>query len=321
MTYTIDVHIGPDHIMRSLRQDVATGLTKTPKQLPPKWFYDDRGSRLFDAITRLPEYYLTRRESEILRARSAEIAELTEADTLVELGSGTSEKTRMVIDALANSGRLKSFVPFDVSEGILREAAHSIGRAWPGVDVHAVAGDFDLHLKHIPADGRRLIIFLGSTVGNLDPAARKGFLDEIAGLMDPGDHFLIGADLVKDIAVLEAAYNDADGITEAFNKNVLHVINRELNGNFDPDRFDHLAFFDTQNSWIEMRLVARSPHPVVIEDLDLEIDLAQDEFITTEISTKFVLDDISEEISATGMRIKETWTDERGDFALILAAR
>ncbi|HWL65393.1 MAG TPA: L-histidine N(alpha)-methyltransferase [Actinomycetota bacterium] len=321
MTYTIDVHVGPDHVMRSLRNDVATGLTREPKQLPPKWFYDDRGSQLFDAITRLPEYYLTSRESEILSARSAEIAALTEADTLVELGSGTSAKTRMLLDALARAGRLRLFVPFDVSEGVLREAAHSIGRAFPTVDVHAVAGDFDLHLQHLPKGGRRLVIFLGSTIGNLDPAARKAFFDEIAGDLDPGDHFLVGADLVKDVAILEAAYNDPSGVTEAFNKNVLSVINRELHADFDIDRFAHLAFFDADNSWIEMRLISQVAHPVAIPDLDLEIELAKDEYITTEISTKFVLEEISDEIAATGMTVRRAWTDERADFALLLAAR
>src|SRR4051794_27221561 len=256
--FTIDVHLGADELTAALRTEAASGLGADPKQLSPKWFYDDRGSHLFDAITRLPEYYPTRCERSILEARAAEIAQWSNATTLVELGSGTSEKTRLLLDALHAHGTLDRFVPFDVSEQTLRDAAVAIESEYPGVDVHAVVGDFERHLPSIPKGGRRLVAFLGGTIGNLDPAQRATFLGTIAAGLAPGDALLLGTDLVKPADRLVAAYDDAQGVTAAFNRNVLLVLNRELDATFDPDEFDHVALWNADAEWIEMRLRARN---------------------------------------------------------------
>ena len=250
----VDVHLHGDAIARALAHDVRAGLTQMPKMLPPKWFYDDRGSRLFDEITRLPEYYPTRAERSILDEHATEIAKRTGADTLVELGSGTSEKTRLLLDALRDQCGLRRFVPFDVSEETLRDAAAAIADEYPGVSVHAVVGDFEQHLATVPAGGRRLVAFLGSTIGNFAPEPRHELLDAIAGLLVPGDALLLGTDLVKDPDRLVAAYDDAAGVTTEFNRNVLHVINRELDADFPVERFEHVARWDPDAEWIEMRL-------------------------------------------------------------------
>ncbi|MEA2704675.1 MAG: L-histidine Nalpha-methyltransferase, partial [Actinomycetota bacterium] len=253
----IDVHLAPDALRSALRADVAEGLTASPKELPPKWFYDERGSELFDEITRLPEYYPTRRERAILEQRAPEIAALSGADTLVELGSGTSEKTRLLLDAcVAGGAGLRRFIPFDVSEATLRQAATAVAAEYPTVAVHAVCGDFDHHLGTIPGGGRRLVAFLGGTIGNLDPKPRAEFLAALSANLAPGDALLLGTDLVKDPGRLVAAYDDAAGVTAAFNRNVLRVVNRELSADFDPDSFAHVALWDPANEWIEMRLRA-----------------------------------------------------------------
>ena len=241
MTIQIDVLLGPDDIERALRDDVSRGLASTPKELPPKWFYDDRGCELFDAITRLPEYYPTETERSILHAEAAAIATASGADTLVELGSGTSDKTRTLLDAMAATGQLKRFMPFEVNEATLRDAATTIAAAYPGTDVHAVVGDFEHHLTELPPIGRRMIAFLGSTIGNFGPAERKGFLADLTATMRPGDSLLLGTDLVKDVDRLERAYDDGQGVTAEFNRNVLHVVNRELGADFDVNDFEHVA--------------------------------------------------------------------------------
>jgi L-histidine N-alpha-methyltransferase len=315
----IDVHLGQDELDAALRDDVRRGLTSTPKELPPKWFYDDRGSMLFDEITRLPEYYPTRREREILQARAADIAEITGADTLVELGSGTSEKTTLLLDALHDAGRLRRFVPFDVCEPVLRDAAATIAARYDGLGVIAVVGDFEHHLDQIPDIGRRLIVFLGGTIGNLVPDERARFLSEIAAQMGPDDAFLLGTDLVKDVARLEAAYDDPAGVTAAFNKNVLTVINDRLGGDFDPDRFDHVARFDTDNEWIEMHLRSTADQTVTIRDLDLTVHFAAGEEMRTEISAKFTRPRVEAELLAAGLKPAQWWTDPAGDFAVSLA--
>jgi L-histidine N-alpha-methyltransferase len=315
----IDVHLGQDELDAALRDDVRRGLTSTPKELPPKWFYDDRGSMLFDEITRLPEYYPTRREREILQARAADIAEITGADTLVELGSGTSEKTTLLLDALHDAGRLRRFVPFDVCEPVLRDAAATIAARYDGLGVIAVVGDFEHHLDEIPDIGRRLIVFLGGTIGNLVPDERARFLSEIAAQMGPDDAFLLGTDLVKDVARLEAAYDDSAGVTAAFNKNVLTVINDRLGGDFDPDRFDHVARFDTDNEWIEMHLRSTADQTVTIRDLDLTVHFAAGEEMRTEISAKFTRPRVEAELLAAGLKPAQWWTDPAGDFAVSLA--
>jgi L-histidine N-alpha-methyltransferase len=315
----VDVHLEPDDAARALEADVCAGLTASPKTLPPKWFYDDRGSELFDAITRLPEYYPTRTERSILLERAGEIAELTRADTLVELGSGTSEKTRVLLDALAKEGTLTRFVPFDVSEATLRASAAQIARAYPGIAVHAVVGDFERHLRELPTGGRRLIAFLGSTIGNLDRAGRAAFFTEVASGLAPGDTLLLGTDLVKDVDRLVAAYDDADGLTAEFNRNVLRVINRELDADFVPESFAHVARWNADDEWIEMWLRADAAQRVHVGALGLDVAFADGEAVRTEISAKFRHAGVRAELAGAGLALARWWTDPGGDFALSLA--
>lgn len=307
--------------MSSIEDDVHRGLTARPKDIPPKWFYDDRGSELFDEITRVAEYYPTRRERSILEARAAEIAVGTNADTLVELGSGTSEKTRVLLDAMRDAGTLRRFVPFDVSKRTLHDAAAAIEKEYVGIDVQPVVGDFTLDLHNIPSGGHRLVVFLGGTIGNLLPDARAVFLRDVAAMMAPDDYLLLGTDLVKDVGRLESAYDDARGVTAEFNKNVLHVMNRELGADFDVDAFEHVAVFDTEREWIEMRLRSTRAQTVHVKALDLEVEFASGEEMRTEVSAKFTRARVERELRAAGMELVEWWTDPDGDFALSLAKK
>jgi L-histidine Nalpha-methyltransferase len=316
---TVDVHLAPDATARALEADVRAGLGVTPKTLPPKWFYDDRGSELFDEITRLPEYYPTRTERSILLEHARDVAELTKADTLVELGSGTSEKTRLLLDALRDAGTLERFVPFDVSEQTLRDAAAAVAREYEGVRVHAVVGDFEHHLGELPDGGTRLVAFLGSTIGNLAPEARSEFLADLAETLAPGDALLLGTDLVKDIDRLVAAYDDRAGVTAAFNRNVLSVLDHELDADFDPDAFEHVARWNTDSEWIEMWLRSRRAQTVHLRKLGLTVEFAAGEELRTEISAKFRRAGIERELSAAGFHLAEWWTDPAGDFALSLS--
>ena len=318
-TLVIDAHLHADDLARSLRADVRRGLTLQRKELPPKWFYDGRGSELFDEITRLPEYYPTRREREILVREAATIASRTQADTLIELGSGTSEKTRLLLAALDTAGTLSRFVPFDVSEPPLRDASVAIGGEYPGVDVHAVVGDFDHHLGALPGGGRRLVAFLGGTIGNMQPDRRARFLRELRATMEPGDSLLLGTDLVKSPARLVPAYDDAAGVTAEFNRNVLHVINRELDADFVPELFAHRAVWDETNEWIEMRLRSLADQRVDIPGVELTVMFAAGEEMRTEISAKFRLSKVARELATTGWDLDSWWTDRAGDFALSLS--
>jgi len=315
----VDVHVEPDSMVRALEADVRAGLAAAPKTLPPKWFYDDRGSELFDEITRLPEYYPTRAERSILRDRADAIAKTTGADTLVELGSGTSDKTRILLDAFAEAGTLRRFVPFDVSEETLRSAASAIAREYDDIDVHAVVGDFEHHLDQIPTGGRRVVAFLGSTIGNFAPVERAEFLSEVAGSLAPDDSLLLGTDLVKDVGRLIAAYDDAAGVTAEFNRNVLRVLNRTLDANFDVDAFAHVARWDPIEEWIEMRLRANGAQKVVIDRLGMDVHFADGEELRTEISAKFRHQGVERELAAAGLQLTEWWTDTAGDFALSLS--
>ena len=323
MTITLDVHLDDLDMEQALRNDVYVGLTSTPKVLPPKWFYDDRGSELFDEITRLPEYYPTRREREILDTRAGDIARLTGADTLVELGSGTSTKTRLLLDALRDAGQLRTFVPFDCSEATLCAASDAIAEAYPGVRVHAVVGDFERHLGLLPheAGSRKLVAFLGGTIGNLAPPERAKFLNELGGGLDEGDYLLLGTDLVKDRDRLVAAYDDAQGVTAEFNRNVLRVINRSLDANFTPEEFDHVAVWNDDEEWIEMRLRSRVVQLVDVRDLDLQVGFGEGEEMRTEISAKFRRERVEAELGAAGFELEQWWTDRAGDFGLSLSVR
>lgn len=300
----------------ALRADVLKGLTSTPKTLPPKWFYDAQGSELFEKITELPEYYPTRAEREILVDRAGEIAAATGARTLVELGSGSSEKTRYLIDALTG---LHTYVPVDVSDSALTQAGQALIEERPGLDVHALIADFTGGLVLPDTPGPRLVAFLGGTIGNLLPAERATFLASVRALLSPGDALLLGTDLVKDERVLVEAYDDAAGVTAAFNKNVLTVIDRELGADFDPGAFEHVALWDPDNEWIEMRLRSRTAQTVKVPALGLAVDFAAGEEMRTEVSAKFRRDGVRAELSAAGLELTHWWTDGQGRFALSLS--
>ena len=320
-TTTVEVHLEEADWSSHLAAETRRGLASPQPWIPPVWFYDELGSTLFEEITRLPEYYPTRAERSILAARSSEIAVVSGADTLVELGSGTSEKTMLLLAALADGpAGLERFVPFDVSEAPLRRAADEVADRWPDVRVSAVVGDFHRHLGEVDTAGRRLVAFLGGTIGNLDPASRHGFLTGIAEMLEADESFLIGTDLVKDRRRLVAAYDDAAGVTAAFNRNALVVLNRELGADFDPDAFVHRALFDEDNSWIEMHLVARSDQVVTVAGLDdLVVRFGAGEHLRTELSAKFTPEGIATELSDAGLAVRQQWTDDAGDFLLTLA--
>lgn len=315
---TIDRHLTPEDLAATMREDVRRGLTASPKVLAPKYFYDGRGSELFEEITRLPEYYPTRAEREILETRAAEIADLTKARTLVELGSGSSEKTHLLLGALRDVGSLERYVPVDVSADAVEWAMPGLVEAYPGVEVHGVVADFERHLHLLPTEGPRLVAFLGGTVGNFEPDQRAAFLAAVAATMTPGDALLLGTDLVKDPARLVAAYDDAAGVTADFDLNVLRVMNASLGADFDVDGFQHLSVWNAEDEWIEMRLRSRRAQRVRLEALDLEVDFAEGEEVRTEISAKFRQSRVEAELEAAGLRPTAFWTDEAGDYALSL---
>ncbi len=315
--FRLDRHLLPDAMRTALEADVRAGLTATPKTLPAKWFYDARGSMLFDEITRLEEYYPTRREKEVLAREAASFADLTGADTFVELGSGTSQKTRLLLDALRDVGTLTRYVPFDVDESILSSAGQAVAQDYPGVEVHAVVGDFEHHLPLLRAGGRRLIAFLGGTMGNLDPHQRAQFLATLTATMGPDDALLVGTDLVKDPARLVRTYDDARGVTAQFNRNVLHVLQNQLGADLDPGAFEHVAVWDAEQEWIKMRLRARGPQTVRV--LDLAVAFADGEELRTEISAKFRRERVAQELAEADLRLERWETDASGDYALSLA--
>jgi L-histidine Nalpha-methyltransferase len=310
----------PDGFLASaLRADALAGLTATPKTLSPKWFYDERGSELFEKITLLPEYYPTRAERAILRAASSEIAAATGAAVLVELGSGSSDKTRLLLDALRDGGTLRRYVPLDVSESALIAAANRLLVSYPGLSVTAVVSDFEEHLRLPAADGARLVAFLGSTIGNLLPAERVAFLARLRSGLGPGDALLLGTDLVKDAAVLVAAYDDPAGVTAAFNKNVLAVLNAELGADFDRDAFEHVAIWDPQAEWIEMRLRSHQDQRVTLPTIGLAVDFAAGEEMRTEVSAKFRRGGVEAELAEAGFEMRSWWTDADRQFGLSLS--
>jgi L-histidine N-alpha-methyltransferase len=315
----VTTHIDDGTRAAELAADVRAGLTASPKTLPPKYFYDAVGSELFDEITRLPEYYPTRTERAILAERADEIALRTGAETLIEIGSGTSEKTRLLLHALAAHGSLRHFVPFDVDPAVLTAASAAINQEFPALSVEPVVGDFEKHLHLLPRGGRRLIAFLGSTIGNLEPHSRLNFLRSVRATMSPGDAFLLGTDLVKPADRLVAAYDDADGVTARFNKNVLRVVNRELDADFDLDGFEHVAVWDELQEWIEMRLRSTRSQAVNIGRLGMQVRFDAGEQLRTEISAKFRRERVADELARSGLRLTQWWTDPSADFALSLS--
>ncbi|MDP9793894.1 L-histidine N-alpha-methyltransferase [Catenuloplanes nepalensis] len=315
----LETHLDERDLAAALRADVRTGLTAARKWLPPKWFYDARGSELFEEITELPEYYPTRAERAILLARAGEIARITEAKTLVELGSGSSEKTRLLLDALLAHGTLGAFVPLDVSASALADAVTRLDAAYPALSVRGIVGDYTRHLHHLPDGGSRMIAFLGGTIGNLLPVERAEFLAGVRDVLDAGEWLLLGADLVKDVRTLLPAYDDAAGVTADFNRNVLRVINHHLDAGFEPERFDHVAVWDDGNEWIEMRLRAQEAMRVPVRGLDLVVDFARGELLRTEISAKFRPERLRDELATAGFRLRQRWTDDDGLFTVCLA--
>ena len=317
--FTLEQRLPADYFASSLRADALRGLAAPPRALPPKWFYDAQGSELFEQITRLPEYYPTRAEQEILTRRAPRIAALTGARTLVELGAGSSRKTRLLLDALTEAGTLERYSPLDVSASALTEAGEALCRDYPALRVTATVTDFETEFA-LPEDGGpRLIAFLGGTIGNLDTAQRNVFFGALREAVADGDAFLLGADLVKDPEVLVRAYDDSQGVTAAFNKNVLHVLNRELDADFDADAFEHRAVWNAREERIEMWLRAATAQTVKIRALDLTAEFDAGEEMRTEISVKFRREGLVAELAAAGFEVREWWTDEAGRFALLLA--
>jgi L-histidine N-alpha-methyltransferase len=326
MTTSIERLLPDGFLDSALREDARAGLSASPKTLPPKWFYDAQGSALFEKITELPEYYPTRTEKSILRAVSGEIAALSRASTLVELGSGSSEKTRLLLSALRSAGTLRSYVMVDVSESALVSAADALVAEYPGLDVHAVVSDFEADLGLPPADGvaaqadgPRLVAFLGSTIGNMTPPQRAVFLRTVRSRLRPGDAFLLGTDLVKEPDVLVAAYDDMSGVTADFNKNVLSVLNASLGADFDLDSFEHVALWDPEAEWIEMRLRSASDQEVRLPGIGLVVSFGAGEEMRTEISAKFRRPGVAAELAEAGLTMRAWWTDPEGQFGLSLS--
>ncbi|MFR9772360.1 L-histidine N(alpha)-methyltransferase [Nocardia sp. SC052] len=318
---TLDIHLTEDDLNTALRSDARLGLTANPKWLPPKWFYDAKGSELFERITELPEYYPTRTERALLERVVDEIADAAQAEVLVELGAGSAAKTRLLLTALSARGPLKKYVPQDVSSAALRAAADEVAVEFPGLAVHGVVSDFTDTLANLPRGGRRMIAFLGGTIGNLVPAERAEFLARIHDLLEPGEQLLLGAGLVTDPAVLVPAYDDAAGVTAEFNRNVLHVLNSRLRADFAPEKFRHVAVWDAEREWIEMRLEASEDMTVAVGDLDLTVRFGRGEQMRTEISAKFRVEGLEAELAAAGFATGHVWTDPDDRFALLLAGR
>jgi L-histidine Nalpha-methyltransferase len=316
----LDIQLTESDADAALRADARAGLTAVPKKLPPKWFYDARGSELFELITELPEYYPTRTERALLRRHVDDIARLSGADTIVELGSGSSAKTRLLLDAFTRAGTLRRYVPQDVSEAALRQALDTLAADYPGLALHGVVGDFTRNLHRLPGGiDRRMIAFLGGTIGNLMPVERAAFLAQLRSVLVPGEQFLLGTASVIDERVLVPAYDDAAGVTAEFNRNVLRVLNRTLGADFDVDAFAHRAVWDAEHEWIEMWLVAERAMRVRIAELDLSVEFAPGEQMCTEISAKFRPSTVRDMLGAAGFTITRSWTDPEGRFALTLA--
>jgi L-histidine N-alpha-methyltransferase len=320
MTIAIDVHLDADAVA-TMARDVRAGLCDYPKELAPKYFYDERGSLLFEQITELPEYYPTRAERQILKRRSAEILDAAGSpSTLTELGSGSASKTRHLLSAMRDRDSLHTYVPVDISEEITHRTAVELVEEYPGLNVHGLVCDFEQHLERIPhGTDRRMIAFLGGTVGNLYPRQRQAFLERIAALLGPQDHLLLGTDLIKDRCRLEAAYNDSAGVTADFNKNVLAVLNNEFGADFDLDAFEHVARYDAEAERMDIRLRSLVDQEVRLADLDLDVSFAAGEEMRTEISTKFSRERLESVYAGAGLELQGWFTDAAGDYALSLA--
>jgi L-histidine N-alpha-methyltransferase len=318
---TIDVHMPPGGPLSGMAADVRAGLTKPFKELSPRYFYDERGSELFERITELPEYYPTRCERKILELHAPEICAAAGGPaTLIELGSGSATKTRVQLDAMRDAGCLEAYAPVDISEQITRATAEAIAAEY-GITVHGLVCDFERDLERIPLEGPRVIALLGGTIGNFEPAQRASFLARVANLLGDEDHFLLGTDLVKDRARLEAAYNDSAGVTSQFNKNVLAVLNDRLGCDFDLEAFEHVAFWDDENLWMDIRLRSLARQVVDIGALDMQVAFDRGEEMRTEISTKFAREGLAGIYAESRLEMVAWWTDPDGLYGLSLARR
>lgn len=315
----IEVHLDPSGSLETMSREIREGLAGASKSLPSKYFYDARGSRLFERITELPEYYLTRAEWALLESQAGEIAETTQPGELVELGSGSAKKTRLLIEAALGRGSLRGYTLVEVDPTVAEAAAHGIARQYPSLDVHAVVGDFESHLARIPDGGQRLVAFLGSTIGNFTDEQAVEFLFEVGGLLEREDWFLLGTDLVKEVGLLEAAYNDSAGVTAEFNGNILKVINRRLGGDFDPGAFEHLSYYNDDLDRIETYLRSRSAQSVHLRDLDLDVTFSAGEKMLTEVSCKYTRQSVERLLQRAGMTMLHWLTDEDGTYALSLS--
>jgi L-histidine N-alpha-methyltransferase len=317
----IDVYLDEAGTLATMADDVRHGLTRTPKELPPKYFYDERGSWLFERITKLPEYYLTRAERSLLKDYAAEIASIVRPDELVELGPGSASKTRTLIEAGRATLELERYVPVEVSAAMVEHSAETLLSEYDWLEIHAVVGDFERHLDRVPNGERPLVAFLGSTIGNLQRDQASSFLGHVTKMIGNDGYFLLGTDLVKDRAVLEAAYNDSEGVTADFNRNVLRVINRHLDGDFDPEAFEHLAVFNATEERMEIYLESTSAQAVHVSALDLDVSFARGERMRTEISRKFTRASVDEMLGAAGLAVTHWFTDPGETFALSLSRR
>ena len=304
-------------------QDVITGLTQTPKSLPPKYFYDDHGSQLFEAITELPEYYLTRTERQILERSAGAIVDQVGPCDFVELGSGSSSKTRILLDVYRQRRCSLRYVPVDVSGGILEESARALLTEYPLLTVHGLVSTYESALANLPtaAFSHRMIAFIGSTLGNLSPSRCQVFFQAVSQALAVGDYFLLGVDLHKDTATLEAAYNDAQGITAAFNLNMLSHLNWRFQGNFDLAQFRHIAIYNDRDRQIEMYIESLRDQTVTLKALNLTLSFTQGERLLSEISRKFDPHRLSEELLTHGLRVRQTFTNEKQWFAILLCER
>ena len=316
-----EIHLDENERIAIMKAEVAEGLRRPLRQIPPKFFYDATGSRLFERITELPEYYLTRAERALLEQTAPGLAMRCGCSELLELGSGSSAKTRVLLDAMRQTGQLERYVPFDVSETILRETASHLREEYPDLSIHAVVGDFTRHLPLIPRSDRRLVAFLGSTIGNFEWNAAVALLRDVAGVLGSEGRFLLGTDLVKERSILEAAYNDSEGVTAEFNRNALRVLNAQLGADFAPEQYEHVAFFDAESSWVEMRLRSKRDQRVTIPEIEMVLDVTKGEEIRTEISCKYTRDGVERLLHASGLKMVEWIPDAEARFALSLAAR
>lgn len=314
----VEVHFRPGD-GEQLADDVRKGLGRRPRTLPPKYFYDELGSKLFDRICDTPEYYPTRTEHALLAQVADRVIAQTRPSDIVELGSGAARKTRILLDAVERSGGRVRYVPFDVSETMLVSSGRRLLEEYPWLHIHGLVGDYERHVELLPAATRRLILFIGSTIGNFESREAAVFLRHLARQMGRDDWLLLGTDLVKDESVLNAAYNDSAGLTAAFNKNVLSVLNRELDASFRMDRFDHLAFFNASERQVEMHLRSTVAQAVPIRRLDMTVQLDAEETIRTEISRKFTRETVEATLADAGLELAAWHVPDNRYFALSLA--